>query len=192
MKMNNPADKQRNITSEEILNFWFSERVKPLWFNSNQEFDTQILYNYRDLWQQAKAGKFDYWCDTAEGSLALIIILDQFPLNMFRGQRNSFSTEAKTILLSKSAIAQEQHNQLSNEQKGFLYMPLMHSENLVDHNQCIEHFSIVGLEDSLRFAMHHRELIIRFGRFPHRNDILGRKSTQEELAYLDSKGAFLG
>jgi uncharacterized protein (DUF924 family) len=124
--------------------------------------------------------------------LALVIVLDQFPLNMFRGQRESFATEAAAREAAVQAIAWGFDQSLTDEQKAFLYLPFMHSEDLADQDRAVALYEGAGLENSLKWARHHRELIRRFGRFPHRNAILGRPSTPEELAYLGSAGAFKG
>jgi uncharacterized protein (DUF924 family) len=121
-----------------------------------------------------------------------VIVLDQFPLNMFRGEAQSYSTGEQALEVAADAVARGLDRELEGERLAFLYMPFMHSENPGDQEQSVALFEAAGLEDNLRFARHHRELIRRFGRFPHRNAILGRPSSAEELAYLASKEAFLG
>ena len=130
--------------------------------------------------------------DSPAGCLALVIVLDQLPLNMFRGEAESFSTEAQSRDVARHAINQGFDAQLEIEQRAFLYMPFMHSEDLADQDLGIELFDQPGLETNLRFARHHREIVARFGRFPHRNDALGRESSAAEIEYLNSKGAFTG
>lgn len=147
---------------------------------------------FESLWRQAAAGEFKHWKETPEGCLALVILLDQFPLNMFRGQPISFSTEQQAVAVSKFAIDQRFDQRLPATQLAFLYMPLMHSENLADQDLSVRLFEAAQLENNLRFAQHHRELIRKYGRFPHRNAILGRPNTPEEIAYLASREAFLG
>lgn len=175
-----------------VLDFWFADGMERLWFRSNADFDEQVRQHFEAGWQQAAAGGLDDWAETAEGALALVIVLDQFPLNMFRNQPMAFSTESKAIAISKNAIDQGLDVDLQPKHKAFLYMPLMHSEALEDQERSVTLFEAAGLEDNLRFARHHHDLIQRFGRFPHRNAILGRISTPEELAYLASKEAFTG
>ena len=177
---------------QKILDFWYAEEMQPRWFASTPELDAAIRQNYESLWCRAVAGELDDWKSTPEGSLALVIVLDQFPLNMFRGQALSFSSEQQAVATARYAVAQGYDQRLPKERRGFLYMPLMHSENPADQDLSVELFEQAGLENNLRFARHHRELIRKYGRFPHRNAILGRKSTPEELAYLASKEAFLG
>ena len=124
--------------------------------------------------------------------LALAIVLDQLPLNMYRGEARSFSTEAKAISVSKQAIEAGLDNALAKDKVGFLYMPLMHSEALADQQLSVEKFEQAGLQDNARFARHHMGLVERFGRFPHRNAILGRQSSEDEIEYLNSEQAFKG
>ncbi len=176
----------------ELLDFWFSPPMNEHWFASTPEIDRQIRDSYESLWESARQGEKDHWKDTADGCLALCIVLDQLPLNMFRGSAKSFSTEAQSILISRHAIEMGLDKQIAHERVAFLYMPLMHSENLKDQDLAVQMFEQAGLEHNLRFARHHRELIKEFGRFPHRNEILGRQNTPEETAYLNSKRAFTG
>lgn len=180
------------VNYETIIEFWFSEPANKQWFKSNPEFDTEILRKYHLTWTQASNNQLDYWQDTTESCLALIIVLDQFPLNMFRGTAKSFSTEAKAINVSRKAISNGFDKLLSTTQLSFLYMPFMHSEILENQNYSVKLFEQAGLESNIRFAKHHRSIIERFGRFPHRNEILKRTNTSEELEYLASPQAFKG
>ncbi len=180
------------ISYQSVLNFWFSEPANELWFTSTLEFDQEILNKYHSLWKNAKNQKLIEWKKTAEGCLALAIVFDQFPLNMFRGTIKSFSTEAHAIEISHHAINNNLDEQLASQQRLFLYMPLMHSENIEDQNLSVELFTNSGLDKNLRFAKHHRDIIKKYGRFPHRNRILERTSTEDELEYLNSPQAFTG
>ena len=180
------------ITSETILNFWFSEANQKYWFNSTASFDRTIRLSYKSTWEQAARDKLDNWKASAKGALALIILLDQFPLNMFRGTAKSFATEKKAIELTHYSIAKNYDSQLTGKKLTFLYLPLMHSEDIDDQNLCVRLFEKTDLEDNLRFAKHHRDIIEKFGRFPHRNSILDRANTPEELEYLASPNAFKG
>ena len=144
------------------------------------------------MWLAASAGDYDNWQQSSSGSLALVIVLDQFPLNMFRGKKESFKTEKKAIEVAKHAIALKQDLQLDKDKLAFLYLPLMHSENIDDQNYSVKLFEEAGLLENAKFAKHHHDIVQRFGRFPHRNTILGRKSSQAELDYLSSDEAFKG
>lgn len=176
----------------EIIDFWFSEDVSKLWFNSTPAFDRLLADRYQALWQRAHDGELDDWMETPEGSLALVILLDQFPLNMFRGRAQSFATEAQSRAVARQAIDRGFDRQLPIEQKAFLYLPFMHSESLADQELGLQLFAEPGLESNLRFARHHRDIIRKFGRFPHRNAILERENTAAEIEYLNSSEAFKG
>jgi uncharacterized protein (DUF924 family) len=177
---------------QEILDFWFSAEVRKLWFNSTPQFDASLRERFLLLWQQASRGELDHWQQSAEGCLALVIILDQFPLNMFRAEAQSFATEAQSRGVAQMAIDQGFDQALDVGQRAFLYMPFMHSETLADQQFALELFAQPGLEDNLRFARHHHDIIEKFGRFPHRNAALGRDNSAAEIEYLNSKQAFTG
>ncbi len=182
----------KKITAEQIIDFWFSPRVQKLWFNSTLDFDREIYDNYNNTYELAFSGKLHAWSDSGLGSLALIIILDQFPLNMFRNLPKSFESESQALQVAKDALKRKKDSELSKEQKAFLYLPFMHSENLQDQDRAVELFAAAGLVENLKFAKHHRDIVRKYGRFPHRNAILGRSSTPEEIEYLQSENAFMG
>jgi len=177
---------------EEVLTFWYSEPMKSHWFNSTPDIDTLIRDKFEFLWQYASGDNLLEWQDTPGGCLALCIVLDQFPLNMFRDQALAFSTEQHAVMVAKHAIVEDFDQQLDKDKLSFLYMPLMHSENMDDQDLCVARFEAAGLEDNVRFAKHHREIVEKYGRFPHRNALLGRTSSPEEIEYLNSKDAFTG
>ena len=176
----------------EIIDFWFSDDIKKLWFNSTPEFDGLLSGRFQSTWEQASRGELDHWLQSAEGCLALVIILDQFPLNMFRESAQSYATEARSREVAHVALEQEFDQALALEQRAFLYMPFMHSEALPDQQLALRLFAQPGLEGNFRFAQHHHGIIEKFGRFPHRNEALGRPSNDAELEYLNSKEAFTG
>jgi len=177
---------------QELIEFWFSEEVSKHWFNSTKAFDQALSEVYGDTWVEAKQGKLDHWQKSATGSLALVIVLDQFPLNIFRGQAKSFSTEAQSREVARAAIAKGFDRELPAKQVSFLYMPFMHSEDLDDQALGVKLFNKPGLESNYRFARHHYSIVERFGRFPHRNKILGRESSDAEIEYLNSREGFQG
>lgn len=179
-------------TPKTIIDFWYSEEVKPAWFNSTEKLDKEIKEQFEPVWKAAIRGEFNQWKETSEGCLALAIIFDQFPLNMYRGEVKSFSTETMAVKVSRLAIEKGFDQQIEKTKLAFLYMPLMHSENLDDQNLSVSLFEKAGLEENARFARHHRDLIKQFGRFPHRNEILQRESSQSEIDYLNSDKAFKG
>ena len=164
-----------------VLNFWFSEGVKPNWFIKDFEFDKLITQKFENIYLMAKIEKLDQWTQTPEGCLALIIALDQFPRNMFRDLPQSFETDSKALSLTKYALDNKMDKNLNSEQKQFLYMPLMHSENLKGQELLLTLF----LSENT-YARRHWEIIKTFNRFPHRNKILGRESTKEDLEFLQT------
>jgi uncharacterized protein (DUF924 family) len=177
---------------QELLDYWYSPRISKHWFASTPALDEEIRMRYEALWQQAAAGELDDWAFTPEGALALAIVLDQLPLNMYRGTPAAFATEQKAVGIARQAVAHGHDQSLPSDRRVFLYMPLMHSENLEDQDQSVALFQQSGLAANLRFAEHHRSIVRRFGRFPHRNAILNRESSPEEIAYLASAEAFKG
>lgn len=177
---------------KDIIDFWFDENSKKVWFNSTPVFDAELKEKFEETYLAARDGELSAWEANAEGILALVILFDQFPLNMYRGDVKSFSTEQRSRDLALTAIEKGLDKDLSNEQKSFLYMPFMHSENLEDQDKAIALFEDAGLKDNARFAHHHRDIVQRFGRFPHRNSILSRENTDAEKNYLVSGEAFLG
>lgn len=177
---------------QQIIDFWFAPATRKLWFNSTPEFDQELRNRFQSTWLQACRGDLDEWMDTPQGCLALVIILDQFPLNMFRDTAQSYASEARSREVAAIAIERGFDKELPSEQLAFLYMPYMHSEDLQDQDLALRLFDQPGLESNLRFARHHRDIVARFGRFPHRNAALGRTSSDAEIEYLDSKQAFTG
>lgn len=177
---------------QDIIDFWFSDATRELWFNSTPAFDQQLRDRYQDTWRRARQGELDRWMQSADGCLALAIVLDQFPLNMFRNTAQSYSTEAKSREVARVALENHFDQAFDTDHKVFLYMPFMHSENLEDQELALKLFDQPGLESNLRFARHHRDIVAKYGRFPHRNEALGRESTGTEIEYLNSKEAFTG
>jgi uncharacterized protein (DUF924 family) len=183
---------KQNNTIADVLDFWYSDEVSKHWFTSTPELDVEIKQRFESLWQDAATHKLDSWQIEAEGCLALCIVLDQFPLNMFRSEEKSFETEQQAVDVAVKAIEFGFDMKIEISKVSFLYMPLMHSENMADQDLSIACFQKRELDHNLRFAEHHRDIIRRFGRFPHRNEILGRESSQAESDYLNSKEAFTG
>ena len=178
------------MTANDILDFWFSEESRARWFKSTPEYDREVKQRFEGVWQQARNGELADWEDTAAGAVALVIVLDQLPLNMFRDQPESFSTEEQSRDVARRAIRNGFDIELADEFMAFMYLPFMHSESLVDQDRSVMLFETAGLEDNLKWARSHREIVQRFGRFPHRNKILGRESTAEELEWLNSAEGF--
>lgn len=169
---------------EEIIRFWFNELDPKQWWKKDQAFDLMIQTRFGALHRQAKAGELAHWRESALGSLAEVIILDQFSRNMFRDKPESFACDPMAVALTQFAISKGLDTTLSDVQRVFLYMPLMHSESKQIHCEAIKHFEHVGIKNNIEFELKHKAIIDRFGRYPHRNEILGRRSTAEELAFL--------
>ena len=179
-----------------VLTFWFGapdsdEYGKPreAWFKKDDGFDQAIRDGFAEDTVKAAAGEFDQLLDSKEGAVALCILLDQFPRNLYRGSPQSFAAAAEAAAVAGAALDKGYDGDLIPVQRTFLYMPFMHSENLDDQQRCVALFEALGNENNLKFAIAHRDIIARFGRFPHRNGVLGRNSTEEEVAFLETPGS---
>jgi uncharacterized protein (DUF924 family) len=186
--------------AEEVLDFWFGREGEPgygefreAWFRKDPEFDADVTERFADLYEEAAAGDLDGWREDARSSLALVIVLDQFPRNMFRGDGRTHAADAKALQTSKYAVEHALDRELPAFQRMFLYMPFMHSENINDQRRSVELFGRLanepGAPDVTSYAVGHREIVERFGRFPHRNEILGRQTTPEEAEFLKTEGS---
>ncbi len=171
-------------TYQDVLDFWFAPETKAKHFASDAALDQQITSRFNATYELAKAGKLADWEQQPESLLALIIVLDQFPRNMFRGTGEMFATDAQALRLTKQALAKGWEQHLPPEQQHFLLMPLMHSEELSDQDASVAHYRALGVDVALEFAIRHRDVIAEFGRYPHRNALLGRTSTPAEIAFL--------
>ena len=169
----------------KIIKFWFEELEPKQWWIKDPEFDQHIRERFLDTHQAAVAGELFSWRKTPEGRLAEVIVIDQFSRNLFREDPRSWQYDGMALILSQEAIACGDDQKLKDhKQLAFLYMPFMHSESHVIHEESIRLFSQPGLEMNLDFAHKHKVIIDRFGRYPHRNAVLGRESTAEELEFL--------
>jgi uncharacterized protein (DUF924 family) len=177
------------MTPDEVLDFWFAgdpAAFRKVWFKGNTDFDATCS-RFADALRDAKAGALDHWTETPHGTLALIILLDQFSRNLHRGSPAAFAADPKARELARSAIAQDFHKVFGPVERMFVYLPFEHSEDLPDQDEAISRFATLRDalgEESHRHVERHRDVIRRFGRFPHRNAALGRVSTPDELAYL--------
>jgi uncharacterized protein (DUF924 family) len=178
------------MTPNTILDFWFNELTPKQWFIKDDTVDALIQQRFLETYQQAAQGELYSWRQTPQGRLAEIIILDQFPRNMFRGSAQSFATDPMALVLAQEAVAQNDHEKVETTQKAFMLMPYMHSESVLIHKEAVKLFSAPGLENNLDFEGKHKVIIDRFGRYPHRNEILGRKSTPEEIEFLKDNPGF--
>ena len=172
-----------------VLAFWHDAGAER-WFGKDDDFDARFKARHLDDHMAAAARNCDRWADSAAAALALLILLDQFPRNAFRGTAHMYATDPLARMFSRHAVAAGLDQQVEPALRTFFYLPLMHSEALADHDACVALYEKFG-GPSLPFARHHRDIVVRFGRFPHRNALLGRDSTPAELAFL-AEGGFAG
>lgn len=175
------------VTPTDILSFWKAAGYDR-WFKKDDAFDAQILDRFAALWQQAADGALSDWESSDDGALALTIALDQFPRNLFRNDPRAFSTDARARDVAARALGRGAETRVDPILKPFFFLPFMHSETLADQDRSVALYEALADADQLKYARIHREIIARFGRFPHRNPILGRIMSAEEQAYLDAKG----
>ncbi len=176
-------------TIEQILDFWENEVGPQGWYMPDEELDKKIAKRFMSTWQLAAMGEMRNWQLTAKGCLALIILCDQFPRNMFRGDRRSFATDRMSLCVAKKAIRLEYDKQVDGNMRQFFYMPLMHSESPMDQDYSVRMFlTRMPSSDNLLHARAHRQVIRDFGRFPFRNVVMKRESTSKELNYLGAGG----
>lgn len=174
---------------EDILNFWFDEIDPAKWWIKDDCFDQLIITRFSDLHAQANRCELYQWRPTPRGRLAEIILLDQFSRNMFRHSPRAYASDALALALSQEAISVQADKALTAIERSFLYMPYMHSESLKIHEVAVVLFEKNGIKSNLDFEIKHRNILARFGRYPHRNDALGRKSTAEEIEFLKVPGS---
>lgn len=171
---------------QSLIDDWFGARCKPFWFASTPEFDAELDRRYRPLFERAEAGLLGHWEDEALGALALVLLLDQFPRNVYRGTPRAFATDSQAYSVADRAIAAGHDRAMpADDWRVFFYLPFEHSERIEDQYRCA--FLMARLDSDpewLRYSLRHFEIIARFGRFPHRNAILRRASTPAEIAFL--------
>jgi uncharacterized protein (DUF924 family) len=177
----------REPAPASILAFWRAAG-HDRWYKQDNTFDAEVRDRYFDLWQRAAAGKLAAWEESDDGALALTIVLDQFPRNMFRNDPRAYSSDALARAVAGKAIDRGAAARIEPDLREFLYMPFMHSEQLADQLRCVELFRETGNTENLEYAELHADIISRFGRFPHRNPVLGRATTSDEQAFLDDGG----
>ncbi|GGI77679.1 DUF924 family protein [Shewanella gelidii] len=178
-----------NHSPTDVLEFWFYEIEPKQWWVKDEAFDDKIRKRFEPLLMAAKQGDLYTWRATAQGRLAEIIVLDQFSRNIYRDHPKSFASDGMALVLAQEAVAIQADFELSPPQVPFLYMPYMHSESKLIHQVAIQLFSREAAKDNLAFEISHKAIIDRFGRYPHRNAILGRESTVEEIEFLKQPGS---
>ena len=178
------------VGPEEVLSFWLDEVGPSGWYMVSEELDDTIRRRFEATWHEAQAGGLGQWLTYASGTLAYLILTDQFPRNMFRGSGKAFASDSKALAAAKSAIDKKWDQKIDGPARQFFFLPLMHSENLCDQERCVRMF-VKRMEDgesNLLHAQAHREVIRKFGRFPYRNTALARASTEVEAAYVADGG----
>jgi uncharacterized protein (DUF924 family) len=174
---------------EEILNFWFKDCKPEQWFKKNEDFDQMIENRFSSAIENAIAGNLGNWEESETGCLALIILLDQFTRNVFRDTPRAFAGDKRALALSQLCCDKDYLTNPDVQRRQFMLMPMMHSENLAVQDAALPLFKKYASGKDYEYAEKHRDIIARFGRFPHRNEILGRKSTNEELEFLKLPGS---
>jgi uncharacterized protein (DUF924 family) len=177
-------------TIQDVLTFW-RQAGPAKWYAHDPRFDAAIRLKFEPVHHAAARGEYDAWADTAEGALALLILLDQFPRNLYRGSGHMFATDPKARAIARAATAGGFMAEVEPEMRQFFILPFEHSEALADQDHGLDLAEALGDAEVLKWVVIHRDIIVRFGRFPHRNPALGRTTTAEEQAFLDD-GGFAG
>ncbi len=183
--------------TSSILSFWFGEASSPnygkprdFWFHSTPQSDQSLRHQFKGLYQKAVEGHLERLKTTPKGSLALVILLDQLPRNMYRGTAKAFASDAHALEVAKFSLSQGFDRYLLDVEKMFLYLPFQHSESLENQEKSVQLFRTLGDPTGLDYALQHQDIITRFGRFPHRNKALGRVNTPEEVDFLENFSGF--
>lgn len=176
--------------AESIIQFW-RDAGRARWFAKDDAFDSHIKESFGKAHMTAARGEYVHWLETPTGAYALLILLDQFPRNMFRNSGHAFATDGLALACAEDAITRGHDQAFANPERRFFYTPHMHAENLAMQERCVALCRAANDEEGEKFAILHRDIIARFGRFPHRNRALGRTTTPEEQAFLDA-GGFAG
>ena len=186
----------RSAEAHQVLDFWFGTpgsgsygKSRMQWFQKSDDFDTQIRSRFLCLHEQAAAGQLEQWGASPLTLLALIIVLDQFPRNMFRQSREAFATDAMALDCARRMTAMRWDQRLHPVERGFVYLPFEHAENIDAQRASLDHYRVLGRADLLEWAQKHYDVIERFGRFVHRNAVLGRESTPDETEFLQQPGS---
>jgi len=177
------------MVANDVLSFWFEEIDQSRWWTKDSEFDETISRRFMPTIERAKKCELFSWRDSAKGRLAEIIVLDQFSRNVFRDKPEAFAADPLALALAQEAVLHAKHLELSGIERTFLLMPYMHSESLQIHDIAVTLFKENGIQSNVDFEMAHRKIIQQFGRYPHRNEILNRESTEEEKAFLTQPGS---
>lgn len=175
---------------DEVLDFWFRELTYEDWFGGGVELDEKIRKRFLPLYETLKTTLDEKAVSDVRTALAALIVLDQFPRNLFRGTAAAFATDDIAVRLARLAVERGWDSEVEPAERSFLYMPFMHSEILADQERCVDLFRHLGQSSGLDYAIEHRDIVAKFGRFPHRNRALGRESTAEELEFLKQHAGY--
>jgi uncharacterized protein (DUF924 family) len=175
------------VDAKTVVDFWMVAGEKR-WFTRDAAFDGALAVRFGGALKQARLGAFDHWAETPEGALGLVLLLDQVSRNTHRGSPLAFAGDAKALNLAKTSVGRGYHQKLVPPLAMWLLMPFEHAEDLDAQNRCVALFGTLGLHDMVYYAQMHLDIIARFGRFPHRNAVLGRRSTAAEIAFLHAGG----
>lgn len=177
----------QQITSLDVLDFWWQAGAGK-WFASDEKFDRDCRERFLPAIEEAFSDDLDPWMETADGSLALLLLLDQMPRNVFRGTADAFKGDSKALRVAKHALSRGFDRAFPKAARGFFYLPFEHSEDMAHQERSVDLFRALGDTELYHYALIHMDVIRRFGRFPHRNILLGRDTTPKEQAYLDDGG----
>jgi uncharacterized protein (DUF924 family) len=182
-----PGDPHAMISPDEILDFWFVEHGEADWFGGKPEFDAVLARHFTETHAAVARGEAAWWRETPSGRVAEIIVLDQFSRQLYRKRPEAFATDAMALRLAQEAVAAGDDMRVEPRRRMFFYMPYLHSEQLAPHDEAIRLFESLGDPENLKYEILHRDCLARFGRYPARNEALGRVSTPEEIEYLASR-----
>jgi len=177
------------MTAHDVLHFWFDQSTPQQWFQKDDAFDASIRDRFAALHARAAQGELWDWRATSAGRLAEVIVLDQFSRNLHRGDALAFAHDSMALVLAQECVAQRLDAELPPERRAFIYMPFMHSESLRVQDESVRLFTALGNANNLDFAHRHQVIVARFGRFPHRNQVLDRASSPQERAFLEQPGS---
>jgi len=178
------------MTPQDMVTFWM-QAGEDSWFRKDAAFDGALAVRFAAALREARTGAFDHWAETPEGTLGLVLLLDQVSRNIHRGSPLAFAADARALRLARQSVGRGDLHRLPAPQAMWLLMPYEHAEDIDAQERCVALFATIGLNNMVHWAKLHRDIIARFGRFPHRNKVLGRTSTQDELAFL-AAGGFAG
>jgi uncharacterized protein (DUF924 family) len=174
---------------QTVIDFWFNEISPEQWWIKDLQFDQDVKRRFLEMHERANRGELYHWRENAEGRLAEIIVLDQFSRNIFRDSAKAFASDALALVLAQEAVSLAEDKHLAENRRSFMYLPYMHSESPIIHQQAVKLYTALGNASNLEFELKHQEIIVEFGRYPHRNTLLARESSQEELQFLQQAGS---